>query len=59
LSYTIKGGCIVCGICEMICPERAIIEDEDANIYRIDPKKCTDCGECEDACPVDAIERSD
>jgi ferredoxin len=45
--------CIMCGSCEVECPEEAISEGEDT--YVIDPEKCTDCGSCEEVCPEDAI----
>ncbi|MBN1355622.1 4Fe-4S binding protein [bacterium] len=55
MSYRIKSECIVCGICEMICPEKAIIEDEEENIFRIIPTRCNSCGKCAEVCPVDAV----
>ena len=56
--------CIGCGICEKICPEKAMIKSP-ATVYEgrlikkcqidIDPGKCHLCGECVVLCPLNAI----
>jgi len=58
MAYKITDECIVCGACELECPNEAITEEED--IYVIDPDKCTECvgffeeSQCAEVCPVDA-----
>ena len=56
--------CISCGLCDKICPNRAIEMVEaakaDKDNYpktypKIDLGKCCFCGLCEDVCPKDAI----
>lgn len=49
--------CINCGVCEAVCPCEAI--HEGADIYVVDPTRCTECvgafdrPKCIDICPVD------
>ena len=51
--------CINCGACEPECPNEAI--SQGAEIYEIDPSKCTECvghfdkPQCREVCPVDCI----
>jgi ferredoxin len=52
LSYTITEECIICGACQVECPEQAISDGGDR--YLIDPDKCSDCGSCAEVCPVGA-----
>jgi NADH-quinone oxidoreductase subunit I len=55
--------CIVCKLCEAVCPALAItIESElrddgtrRTKRYDIDLTKCIFCGYCEESCPVDSI----
>lgn len=50
--------CYGCGICEKLCPQKAIeIGDEQngARIIYITPWKCTDCSLCLHICPHDGI----
>jgi ferredoxin len=48
--------CIVCGACELECPNAAISQKDEA--YEIDAKKCTQCvgrfdaPQCATVCPV-------
>jgi pyruvate formate lyase activating enzyme len=44
--------CILCGTCEVVCPEGAITVDP---APRIDRSRCTACGACADRCPATAI----
>lgn len=59
----IKGGvqpkwqaepCIYCGVCEAVCPEKAIAVDKAAKTVTLDEKKCVYCGKCIKSCPTDA-----
>ena len=51
--------CINCDVCEPECPNEAIALG--AEIYEIDPDKCTECvghydaPQCVKVCPVDCI----
>jgi len=51
--------CINCDVCEPECPNGAI--SQGAEIYEIDPAKCTECvghfsePQCRLVCPVDCI----
>lgn len=41
--------CTSCGLCEPVCPNQAISEDD--LIYVIDSSKCTECIEQSDSSP--------
>ncbi len=55
MAYKISEECIVCGSCEVECPEGAIAMGDEH--YEIDPEKCTDKAKCVEVCPVDAISK--
>jgi len=62
MSCTIVETCICCHVCAEECPVGAISEDEENNIYVIDPEICDCCKEkfdepqCAACCPLeDAI----
>ncbi len=55
VSKACEVGCIACKACVKVCPEEAIVMDE--NLAVIDLEKCTDCGKCVEKCPTGTIHR--
>lgn len=59
MALTITDRCINCDLCEPECPNDAI--SLGAEIYEIDPRRCTECvghhdkPQCQAVCPVDCI----
>ena len=59
MALMITDRCINCDVCEPECPNGAI--SLGAEIYEIDPAKCTECvghydrPQCVAVCPVDCI----
>ena len=59
MATYITEDCINCGACEPECPNNAI--SMGAEIYQIDPQRCTECvghfdePQCQQVCPVDCI----
>ncbi|MEP6942756.1 MAG: YfhL family 4Fe-4S dicluster ferredoxin [Betaproteobacteria bacterium] len=59
MALLITDECINCDVCEPECPNSAI--SQGAEIYVIDPNKCTECvghfdaPQCVEVCPVDCI----
>jgi len=59
MALMITDECINCDVCEPECPNDAIAQG--AEIYEIDPSKCTECvghfdvPQCREVCPVDCI----
>lgn len=53
MSYIISSDCMVCGVCEYMCPEVAILEAN--RQFVIDKHKCNDCGVCVPYCSARAI----
>ena len=59
MALKITDLCINCDVCEPECPNEAI--SMGAEIYWIDPAKCTECvghfdqPQCREVCPVDCI----
>ena len=59
----IKGGvkpnwqsdsCIFCGVCQAVCPEKAITVNKTSKSVTLDGSKCVYCGKCLKSCPTDA-----
>ncbi len=59
MALLITDECINCDVCEPECPNQAIAQG--AEIYEIDPRRCTECvghfdtPQCVEVCPVDCI----
>jgi ferredoxin len=59
MALIITDECINCDVCEPECPNEAI--SQGAEIYVIDPGKCTECvghfdqPQCVEVCPVNCI----
>jgi len=59
VALLITDECINCDVCEPECPNGAI--SQGAEIYVIDPRRCTECvghfdlPQCVEVCPVDCI----
>lgn len=59
MALKITDECINCDVCEPVCPNQAIYMG--AEIYEIDPMRCTECvghfdePQCALRCPVDCI----
>ena len=49
-----SAGCTYCGVCEAVCPERAIAVDKEAGTVTLHRDQCVYCGKCIKSCPADA-----
>jgi len=47
--------CIGCGICEKVCPNLAVVKEEESRIRSIVTKDCLACFECQKVCPANCI----
>jgi pyruvate formate lyase activating enzyme len=52
--HWLENHCIACGICEQVCPRRAIHHGE--NGTQIERARCDGCGLCAEECPANAME---
>lgn len=55
VSKACKVGCIACKACVKVCPQEAIVMED--NLAVIDLAKCNDCGECVLKCPTNTIHK--
>ena len=46
--------CTFCGVCEAVCPEKAIRVDKEKKALAFDQASCVYCGKCIKSCPTDA-----
>lgn len=47
--------CILCGVCERICPSRCLAVDRDKRTWTYHPFSCVSCGACVDKCPTKSL----
>ncbi|MDS1030247.1 4Fe-4S binding protein [Bacillota bacterium LX-D] len=52
----VEDKCSFCGLCEVVCPAKAIKIDKEEKQLHFDNKLCNYCGRCVKSCPVDAWE---
>lgn len=51
-GFLITDGCIGCGSCLDVCPQKCIIQ---GSPYEIQWQHCLQCGACKESCPEEAI----
>ncbi|WP_165060131.1 MULTISPECIES: 4Fe-4S binding protein [unclassified Adlercreutzia] len=47
--------CILCGMCQRVCPCNCIVVDKKIRRWVIDPFSCVQCGSCVRACPTKCL----
>jgi dissimilatory sulfite reductase (desulfoviridin) alpha/beta subunit len=47
--------CTFCGVCQAVCPTKAISTSVDGGALIIDPTLCIGCGDCITSCPTGAM----
>jgi NADH-quinone oxidoreductase subunit I len=47
--------CILCGICQRVCPSNCIEVDRKNGTWKFEPFACIVCGACVDACPTKSL----
>jgi len=55
VSFVDKNKCSGCGVCQLICPFRAIEIDDEENVAVINEALCKGCGACVSSCICGAI----
>ena len=56
-QLSLDKSCTACGLCHMLCPEKALTIHQEADTPKLDfnPLKCTACGLCVNNCPQSAL----
>lgn len=52
----VESKCSYCGLCEVVCPTKAIKVDKQNKGLQFDESQCNYCGRCVKSCPVDSWE---
>lgn len=47
--------CILCGMCQRVCPCNCITVDKAEHFWKIEPFMCIQCGTCVRSCPTDSL----
>jgi heterodisulfide reductase subunit A len=47
--------CSGCGVCELVCPYKAIQVDKEKKVAKVNEALCKGCGSCGAACPSGVI----
>ena len=57
-GLTVQTSCTACGLCTMLCPEKALVisGDEAGRKLTFQPVKCTSCGLCINNCPQNSLQ---
>src|SRR3990172_6426071 len=50
-----RGPCGFCGICEAVCPSKAVSVCTERGTVSVDPAGCIGCGDCIESCPTGAM----
>jgi dissimilatory sulfite reductase (desulfoviridin) alpha/beta subunit len=51
-----KAACTFCGLCEAVCPAKAVRVDQNGAALSFDEPACVYCGKCVKSCPANAWE---
>jgi len=47
--------CILCGICQRVCPSNCIQVNRKEGTWKLEPFSCIICGVCVDSCPTKSL----